>query len=174
MHPFFQDDDFDFATRNVLGGVFRRAADVGEVLTTVERIHDGTARSWVDEDNGDRTSFGKQMAWGAKFSPRTRATMAVRMRPYGTTSPFDFFSAARAYRIAEDGVARITCPVLVTDPGDEQFWPGESQRLHDMLPGPRAIVRFTAAAGADVHCEPVATGLRGERVFDWLDHQVPA
>ena len=49
MRPFFTDHDFDFATANVLGGVFHRAADVGEVLSTVDRIRNGKARSWVDE-----------------------------------------------------------------------------------------------------------------------------
>jgi hypothetical protein len=49
MWPFFKDDDFNFLTEIALGSVFRQAADVGEVLTTVDRIHDGKARSWVDE-----------------------------------------------------------------------------------------------------------------------------
>jgi hypothetical protein len=33
---------------------------------------------------------------------------------------------------------------------------------------------FTAAEGADGHCEPLAAGLRGERILDWLDERVPA
>ncbi|MGY1823130.1 alpha/beta hydrolase family protein [Geodermatophilus sp. SYSU D00079] len=125
-------------------------------------------------DTGNREVFDKEMAWGLRVSPRTRAQLAWRMRPYGTTSPFDFFTAARAYTLPADVVGRITCPVLVTDPEHEQFWPGQPQRLYDLLPGPRALVRFTAAEGADGHCEPVAAGLRGERLFDWLDEQVPA
>jgi hypothetical protein len=49
MRPFFKNDDFNFLTEIALGSVYRQAADVGEVLTTVDRIHDGKARSWVDE-----------------------------------------------------------------------------------------------------------------------------
>jgi len=30
-------------------------------------------------------------------------------------------------------------------------------------------VTFTAAEGADLHCEPKAPGLRAQRLFDWLD-----
>jgi hypothetical protein len=30
-------------------------------------------------------------------------------------------------------------------------------------------VQFTAAEGADSHCEPRELGLRDQRVFDWLD-----
>jgi hypothetical protein len=49
MRPSSQDGDVDVATRDVLTGVYHRAADVGGVLTTTGRIHDGRARSWVDE-----------------------------------------------------------------------------------------------------------------------------
>ncbi len=45
-----------------------------------------------------------------------------------------------------------------------------------MIPpiGERTVARFfenafTAAAGGSLHCEPLATGLRSQRVFDWLD-----
>ena len=43
MRPFFKDNDFNFLTEIALGSVYRQAADVGEVLTTVDRIHDGKA-----------------------------------------------------------------------------------------------------------------------------------
>ena len=44
----------------------------------------------------------------------------------------------------------------------------------DKLSGKKAIVAFTQAEGADSHCEPAASGIRGERIFDWLDEQIPA
>jgi hypothetical protein len=74
----------------------------------------------------------------------------------------------RAYNL-RDVVGRIECPLLVTDPEDEQFWPCQSQELYDALSGPKEIVRFTAAEGANWHCEPPALGLRDQRIFDWLD-----
>jgi hypothetical protein len=33
---------------------------------------------------------------------------------------------------------------------------------------------FTEEEGADSHCEPAAKGIRGERIFDWLDQHIPA
>ena len=36
------------------------------------------------------------------------------------------------------------------------------------------MIRFTEKEGADSHCEPAANGIRGERIFDWLDQRVPA
>jgi hypothetical protein len=62
--------------------------------------------------------------------------------------------------------------MLIADPEGEQFWPGQSQELYDLLPGPKTLVRFTAAEGADLHCEPKALGLRAERFFNWLDDQL--
>ena len=49
MRPFFKNDDFNFLTEIALGSVFWQAADVGEILTTADRIHDGKPRSWADE-----------------------------------------------------------------------------------------------------------------------------
>jgi hypothetical protein len=71
-------------------------------------------------------------------------------------------------------IAAIECPVLVTDPDHEQFWPGQPKELYDKLPGEKALVPFTTDEGADGHCEPAANRLRAERIFDWLDELIPA
>ena len=63
----------------------------------------------------------------------------------------------------------IRTPILITDPQGEQFWPGQSRRLADALPGLAHLVPFTAAEGADRHCEPLARTLLEQRMFDWLD-----
>jgi hypothetical protein len=124
-------------------------------------------------DAGDRAKFDRDMGWALKLSPATRTMMAWRMRPYGVTSPFDFFTAARQYALTDEQLAAITCPMLVTDPEHEQFWPGQSARMYEALTCPKELAAFTAAEGADGHCEPAATGIRGERLFDWLDEQLP-
>jgi len=72
------------------------------------------------------------------------------------------------YRLGDE-VKDITTPLLITDPEDEQFWPGQSQQLYDLLPGPKDLVHFTAHEGANRRCEPLAPALRDARVFDWLD-----
>ncbi|WP_222195804.1 alpha/beta hydrolase family protein [Modestobacter italicus] len=125
-------------------------------------------------DAGKREQFDRDMAWALKLSPATRTMMEWRMRPYGVTSPFDFFTAAREYALTDEQLAAITCPMLVTDPEHEQFWPGQSARMAAALNCPVTLLPFTADEGADSHCEPAAVGLRNERVFDWLDDCVPA
>ena len=64
--------------------------------------------------------------------------------------------------------------MLVTDPDNEQFWPGQSRQLYDKLPAGKTLIRFTEEEGADSHCEPAANGIRGERIFDWLDQHIAA
>jgi hypothetical protein len=123
---------------------------------------------------GKREKFDKDMEWGLKVSPGLRTSLAWRMRPYGVTSYFDFFTAVLAYRLTDAELAAIRCPMLVTDPEHEQFWPGQSVQLVEKLTCPATLLPFTAAEGADGHCEPVAQGLREERILDWLDEHVPA
>jgi hypothetical protein len=123
---------------------------------------------------GERDKFNRDMEWALKIAPSTQSMLALRMRPYGVTTPYEFFSASRDYVLTDELIAQITTPVLVTSPDHEQFWPGQSQELFDKLTGSKSIVAFTQAEGADSHCEPAASGIRGERIFDWLDEQIPA
>lgn len=120
---------------------------------------------------GEREKFNKNMNWGTRFSKSTRGSLQFRMRPYGKETPYDVYEALSEYTL--DGVAeKVTCPILITDPEHEQFWPGESQKVFDAISTPddkKALIHFSAAEGADSHCEPRALGLRDQRIFDWLD-----
>ena len=84
-------------------------------------------------------------------------------------------STSRELRHAEQVIERsgIT-PLPIADPEGESFWPGQSQQLYDALPGPKLLVPFTAAEGADLHCEPKANSLRAQRFFDWFDQMIHA
>ena len=106
----------------------------------------------------------------AALSHETRNVLRFRGAPYMVPgdSVFDLYQEVRRYRLGDE-VADITTPLLITSPEDEQFWPGQSQRLHDLLPGPKDIVAFTAHEGAGRHCEPLGGALRDARVFDWLE-----
>ena len=125
-------------------------------------------------DAGEQDKFDKDMELALRFSPATRSMLAFRMRPYGTTSPYEFFTKARAYALTDEVIGQIACPVLVTDPDHEQFWPGQSRELYGKLPAGKTLIRFTEEEGADSHCEPAANGIRGERIFDWLNQHIPA
>ena len=57
-------------------------------------------------------------------------------------SRYDLYQEVLKYRLGDE-VKRVTTPLLITEPEDEQFWPGQSQALYDPLPGPKELVRFT-------------------------------
>jgi hypothetical protein len=121
-------------------------------------------------DDGDREAFDLGMRAAEAMSPQATAMLDFRGRPYGITngSRFDLFTAVSAYRLGDE-VQNIRTPLLITDPDDEQFFPGQPQQLYDLLTGPKELVRFTADEGAAGHCEPMARSLRETRIFDWLE-----
>jgi hypothetical protein len=133
--------------------------------------------SWIDYlpqdiqellEKGEKEEFDRNIEAGMRSSESLRYTLRFRMRPYGTDSPYEAFKMAEQYTL--EGVAeKIRCPMLVTDPENEQFWPGQPHRVYEALTCPKELVSFTAAEGADSHCEPKAHGLREQRIFDWLD-----
>jgi hypothetical protein len=119
-------------------------------------------------DNKKKANFDELLVAGYEDRPAELAELRWRMAPFGTDSAYEAFVAARAMHLDAETLSNITCPLLITDPDHEQFWPGQSDELHQGVPGSTRI-RFTRGEGADWHCEPAATGLRDERVFDWLE-----
>jgi hypothetical protein len=118
---------------------------------------------------GRKAEFDQYL--GKALSPRARATLSFRMRPFGYTSYFDTFKAVLDYNL-RDVAQKIQCPMLITSPVNEAYWPGQSKQLQDLLTCPKKLVEFTETDGADLHCEPKGTGIRDLRVFNWLDDQL--
>jgi len=115
---------------------------------------------------GRKTEFDGLMS---KFlDPATRHYLSFRMRPYGFNSYYDTYRAVMEYNLT-DVAGQIRCPMLITEPVNEVYWPGQSQQLYDLLASPKKLVKFSVSDGADLHCEPKGTGLRDLRVFNWLD-----
>ena len=52
---------------------------------------------------------------------------------------------------------------------DEQFVPGQAQKLYDQLTTRKKLLKFTVAEGGQFHCEPMAPQLRNELMFNWLE-----
>ncbi|RGE19296.1 S9 family peptidase [Leucobacter sp. wl10] len=122
-------------------------------------------------DDGDVEKFDREMALGLKFSPETARTWRFRARPYGTTGYGETIRAVRAYTVA-DVASRITTPLLILSPENEQFWPGQAEQLAALAPSVSTVIRFTAAEGADGHCQPLARAVTAQRMFDWLDERL--
>lgn len=122
-------------------------------------------------DKGEDHAFDRDMGLGMRLSKATARTWRFRARPYGADGYAATLRAVREYD-ATDVAAKISTPLLVTDPEHEQFWPGQPARLAALAPEVATLLPFTAAEGADGHCQPLARTLTDERVFDWLDEQL--
>ncbi len=109
---------------------------------------------------GHKDAFDGYMA--KSLDSAAKAALNFRMRPYGFTSYYDTFKASMDYNLT-DVVGKIECPMLITAPVNEAFWPGQSRQLYDLLSSPKTLVPFSEADGADLHCEPKGYGLRGCR-----------
>lgn len=122
-------------------------------------------------DQGKDAEFDREVAIGMKLMPGAAHTWRFRARPYGTTGYAETLRAVQEYTIA-DLAQRITTPMLIASPEGEQFWPGQSERLAQLAPSVSTLLPFTAAEGADGHCEPLARGVAAQRMFDWLDERM--
>lgn len=173
------------AKRIALVGISQGGYWVPRALAFEHRIAAGVAdpgtwdvgRAWTARlpesmkkllNNGDKEKFDKDMAIGLRFSHEAKAYLAFRMRPYGVTSYYDAFRAAQQYTL-KDLAGQIQCPMLITNPEAEQFFPGQPKELYDMLRCPKTLLDFTAEQGAQLHCEANSPGYRDFRIYNWLD-----
>jgi hypothetical protein len=107
--------------------------------------------------SGHKTEFDGYLA--KNLDPATKSNLAFRMRPFGFASYYDTYNAVLEYNL--EGVAgRIGCPLLITEPVNESYWPGQSRRLYNLVASPKELVHFSESDGADLHCEPKGTGVQ--------------
>jgi hypothetical protein len=121
-------------------------------------------------DSEDEETFNAGMAFArAEWSPAMTQEVAWRAKPYGP-QPSDYatFKNVENYQLG-DSIKDISAPMFISDPEDEQFWPGQSKALYDGLNGTKVIVPFTKIEGANMHIEPMGRSLFEQRMYDWLD-----
>jgi hypothetical protein len=109
---------------------------------------------------GDRAAFERELRLAELFSPELGERLRLRLRLRGAPyvnggSAAALYDALTAFRLGDE-VARITTPLLITDPDAEPFWPGQSRTLLNRLIGPKRLVGL-------------GPGDRDGRIFDWLD-----
>jgi hypothetical protein len=119
---------------------------------------------------GSKDAFNAAIGEAAAKDPMLAQAMAARGRPFAQPTAYDTFKAAMGYNLREV-VTEISTPVLIANPDDETFWPGQSQNLYDNLTGEREISHFLREDGANFHCEPMGRAETECRIFDFLqDH----
>lgn len=133
---------------------------------------DKTMLGWLEREDADaRQKFNGRMKL-AEYVPSVRRMLDFRSRPYAHADWFELFREVGRYVITPQIAGKIRTPLLVLDPEDEQFFPGDSARLAGMMPGRAELVPFTREEGANFHCQPLARALTDQRMFDWLDAQL--
>ncbi|MEU9468652.1 alpha/beta fold hydrolase [Streptomyces avermitilis] len=92
---------------------------------------------------------------------------------FGVSGMDELVKASETYTMA--GTAdRITCPTLVLEAENDQFFTGQPQRLFDELTCQKELITFREDEGAGEHCHEGAMFLFHQRTFDWLDTQLAA
>jgi Prolyl oligopeptidase family len=119
-------------------------------------------------NSGNQSQFDQMVEMGTAANAHIRMMLRFRMRPYGTSSYYQAFHGVQEYRLA-DVASRIRCPMLITNPEGEAFFPGQAQKLYDALNCPKTLILFTREQGADQHCEIAALGYRDYCIYNWLD-----
>ncbi len=107
--------------------------------------------AWTDLLPGPMRTQLESRARGARSTSQSRSRQLSRRRcassrkPHGPETQFRYklFRTIATYRVGDE-VARVTTPLLITDPLYWRFWPGQSRQLHDRLPGPKALIRLTS------------------------------
>lgn len=87
---------------------------------------------------------------------------------FGFTDSDELFKACEAYTM--EGLAdQITCPTLVLDAENDQFFAGQPRRIFDALTCTKELITFREDEGGGEHCHEGAMALWHQRTFDWLD-----
>ena len=120
---------------------------------------------------GDSEGFDAAMRQAMESSPALAAGWHYRAHPYAQSGYFATMKEVERYDL-RDVAAKIRTPLFITNPEGEQFWPGQSDELGSLLQTEHSIAAFTAAEGANLHCQPLARSLTHQRMFDWVDERL--
>ena len=86
---------------------------------------------------------------------------------HGVNSLFDLVQELNRFEISPFA-DQIECPTLLTTSEGDPLGL-QAERLFNALRCPKSLIRFSAAEGANGHCELFGRRLYHQRVFDWLD-----
>jgi pimeloyl-ACP methyl ester carboxylesterase len=88
---------------------------------------------------------------------------------HGVDSLSAFLASAELFTM-RGHAERIQCATLITQAENDGL-AADAGFFFDTLRCPKTLMRFTAAEGADGHCEMKNRSLLNRRVLDWLDAQ---
>ena len=147
-----------------LGGYLAARAVAFERRIAACVLHDGV----YDVHETFQAVAGADLDTLMAQSPGVRWAVRNGLWTFGVADADALLQAAEAYTMA--GIAdRITCPTLVLDAENDQFFAGQPQRIYDALTGKKELIQFREDEGGGEHCHEGALALFHQRTFDWLD-----
>jgi hypothetical protein len=148
---------------------FRAAVFFDGVYDFYQTVRRLVPKEAVDAlDAGDSISFEEIVYRFMQNNTALRWLVTMGVYTFGVLSFADFVEETKQYTM--EGIAgQIQCPCLVLEADGDMFFLGQPQQIYDALRVPKKIVRFTAADGAENHCQSGALSYKDQVVFDWLD-----
>ncbi|MBA0045545.1 alpha/beta fold hydrolase [Mycobacterium sp. NPDC050853] len=139
-------------------GVFKLSAGMPKVLENEHRL-----------DSGERIAAVRNLiAHRAEAPSSQRWVLSNALWVFGVDTAQALVDTVAKYDLT-DVAHQISCPTLVCEAENDQFFRGQPSMLYDALRCPKTYLKFTAAEGAGEHCHEGALLLFHQRMFDWLD-----
>ncbi len=91
------------------------------------------------------------------------------MWTFGAASPSEWLKMLKPYNM-KDTAGKINCAMLVLDSEGDKDLPGQARQLYDALECHKEYMVFSAAEGAEEHCQMGAIMISNERILNWLDN----
>ncbi|HWC78368.1 MAG TPA: alpha/beta hydrolase [Pseudonocardiaceae bacterium] len=154
---------------------------VYDAASAISMLVPGSREELLVRANADEDpELDALLAQGRKQNPTARWAADHGRYVLGVATDREFVARYLHFHL-RDGIAeRIDCPVLVCDAVNDLFFAGdehtdsEAHQLFDHLTGPKTMLEFTEAEGADAHCHVGAQRLAVGRYYDWLDDHLQA
>lgn len=122
-----------------------------------------------EQDPGRRVAeLDAMIAERASAPTSQRWVLSNALWTLDVTTGAELLDEFAKYDLAEVA-SQITCPTLVCEAENDQFFQGQPAQLYEALRCPKTFLSFTAAEGAGEHCHEGALTLFHQRMFDWLD-----
>ena len=127
----------------------------------------GPLRTGFEEGRRASVAAVRTMLEGVMKKPTAGWGLRRGLQVHGVEDPVELFQALRDFSLV-GRAEKIRCPTWVCNAeGDEIS--ASAPQLVEALTCEKALVTFTAAEGADDHCEAAARQLYHARAFGWLD-----
>jgi dienelactone hydrolase len=135
----------------------------------VYSFHDGVAATLsgrIAEKHPD-ISTEKLMPDVSRLNTQARWFVKNGSMVFGCKDLASLIEATKAYVCVD--ADKITCPTLILDPQNDQFFAGQPKRLYDKLTCPKTFAHLTKEEGGQYHCQAGAESTTSQIVLDWLD-----